>query len=637
MIENRINQEVFMLPIDVEALRRIWIPNPDVEPNNQTIVRILEFLNTHPTFLQEHPNEGKPYLELLERVDLEKIPEHGWKTYSMLAQNYPSLFPQGYLKVPMVTINIGKHEVKIPKNHLLVQSEKFRKAFNLNLLESKRQLITLDVKGYDDEVIEDICFYLKNGQARINEDSVLDLYLFADEHDLNPLKEQCIDFIDQHLDIKSWEMIFDLATRTNNNRLIHSCMKCLILNREETNAPQLFEKARGFFDQHPHSIAPLLAIKFPGQNDNLTKITEDLSKEITITKENVLPYALLSQWFNYQTLSQVCTSSILQNMTIETFPEILQQAVDLGLKDLVWECLKFAKEKKLNLLDFESLKKAPYDDFAGIIQSDKLIFKDKPGEIFYDRETYPNWIQKPSFIPSMEAIRKLCSHFKVHLKIPFATTIEDLNELSKLNIPITSLSIQCKGNTDQLMPILNNISTLREFVNYTLIENFHELQEFASHFYPLNKESEIKLTGITLGKDINDRELEEFLETSPYITNLRLDSTAITKIPNKPFEVLACSNLSLEEINVMAPVKNIQIEMCKKIKSIKIKESKNIIIIDNLNLTSIKVNQSERIYVIICKNLKRENMSIPKNGRLYFFERRLDAVMRFSSFQKIMA
>lgn len=149
------------------------------------------------------------------------------------------------------------------------------------------------------------------------------------------------------------------------------------------------------------------------------------------------------------------------------------------------------------------------------------------------------------------------------------------------------------------------------------MSTFAELQEYASHFYPLNKENKIKLTGIELEKNINDKELELFLKQSPFITFLKLNSTEITKTPRKEgLKTLICQDLTLEEFIPPLPIPNISLKNCPNLKIIDARESKNIMPVNNSELTSLNFDKPERVFSYKCKKLKIDKTADEKYGKI---------------------
>jgi hypothetical protein len=572
-----------MEPLDL-ALRDIWNPAQHIgeEPDNQNIVKIIEFLNTHPMFIKDHPCEAKSYMEMIEKTDLVQIPDSAWKTYSILHKNHPNLFPKANPNIPMITIKMGKKEITIPKNQCLAQSKKFRKEFRIHMLESQTQTLDLNPENpenYDDASIEAFFSYLANGQDAINEENVWELYLMADEHGVDELKENCAEFLKKSIDTDNWEPIADLSIRTHNLKLAVACFK-FALDTEK-------EKVKKNLEKNPRIIPFLLALAV-----GKTHFDETVSDGIT--EENVFLCYTLAEAMGDEKLKNYCDTfiGILEAKKPPDYPNFLfyfKKAIDQNFKKLVWDCLHYSIKQQnciyqLNL----NLQGHPYENIQKISKIsyyDITLIPDKPGSIRINHfsEELVNALKSLSSFIDITLDR--CSYYHKN-------DLQEFNSIINQGIPFTVLNINVNSNEKELIPFLEKIPTLRGYYNMAnVLNNYDEFIEYTKKFSPINQNSKIHLTGFTLGKGFTQEDIDKVLQLYPNLEHLHL---------------LECN---LEELTLpFLPNTDIEIRSCANLKKVEIQDCAGLSLDSNVELSSAKIKNKDwkgKIYESGCNKLEK--------------------------------
>ncbi|HXF29248.1 MAG TPA: BTB/POZ domain-containing protein, partial [Chlamydiales bacterium] len=172
------------------------------------IIQALNFFENHPDWTQNHQEECRSYCSLLDRThftsdQINQMTDTAWKTYAMLFTKYPYLFSlqQPGAKQITITTTGQKEGTHILKNHLLMLSNKFRKMLSSAMKEDNTDAIELRAHPDNEGAFKIFLKYIATGELPLNGDNVIDLLILSDEHDIEVLRQQCLLFIKENLDL----------------------------------------------------------------------------------------------------------------------------------------------------------------------------------------------------------------------------------------------------------------------------------------------------------------------------------------------------------------------------------------------------------------------------------------------------
>lgn len=190
------SSELSMIPWN--DVNQLWELDSTGKVSSDAIKIATEFIKNKPGsgLWQKNKNIARFYFFLVERIDfiLNKLPHDVIKEYARLLTTYPDLLDWQTHDSPKITIDTGVKQFLIPKNHLVL-SDKFFSRLNLNAKESKEQKITLNMTGFEENVISAFLNFLSTGEIKLTEENVMDLFILADQHIIPILKNECLFFI----------------------------------------------------------------------------------------------------------------------------------------------------------------------------------------------------------------------------------------------------------------------------------------------------------------------------------------------------------------------------------------------------------------------------------------------------------
>lgn len=169
--------------------------------DNADPIKALDYLNSHPEFIQRNPDLTKSVITRIEMTDLANtnITETGWKTYHTFYHTHPELYVKPLPEEPNVTIKINDQERVIPKNHLLMHSEIFRSKFRFGGQGTSKNQIELIVDDCSDTDVISFLDYLETGKVSFTDDNIHSLLKLADMYFIKDLENKAVDFLKQVL------------------------------------------------------------------------------------------------------------------------------------------------------------------------------------------------------------------------------------------------------------------------------------------------------------------------------------------------------------------------------------------------------------------------------------------------------
>src|SRR4029077_4754554 len=104
-------------------------------------------------------------------------------------------------KIVSIKTSSSKAETMVQKNHLLMLSNKFRKALNGTMKEALSDKIELMTNRYDLNSVQIFLEFMKSGKLALTGDTVIQLLSLANEHNIEILEQKCLAFIKDNLDL----------------------------------------------------------------------------------------------------------------------------------------------------------------------------------------------------------------------------------------------------------------------------------------------------------------------------------------------------------------------------------------------------------------------------------------------------
>lgn len=140
---------------------------------------LLFFLIDHPDWVHDFPEQAKKYMTLLEQTQLSSKDLTGplKEAYISLLSTYGTFFTQ----VKLTTTHPEKEYI-IPRNLLMMLSDKFQVMFSSSLKEGISNQIELDTKAYEKEEVKVFFNFIQSGQVNLTGENVLGVLLLGNEH-----------------------------------------------------------------------------------------------------------------------------------------------------------------------------------------------------------------------------------------------------------------------------------------------------------------------------------------------------------------------------------------------------------------------------------------------------------------------
>ncbi len=136
-----------------------------------------------------------------------------------------------------ILINHPEREFQISKKRFMELSTKFERMLQIGTLEGKESKVGLTTDKYEEKDVLTFVKFLQSDKILIGNDNVFALFFLADEHEINSLRQQCLDYLKKHLSLDGVFGAIQFGCATNDNILIWIALSCITkeknLNFEE--------------------------------------------------------------------------------------------------------------------------------------------------------------------------------------------------------------------------------------------------------------------------------------------------------------------------------------------------------------------------------------------------------------------
>lgn len=223
-----------------------WLRGNAPEPDGPNVpTQILEFFGKNKYFTYTYTDWTVKMVKLLEKKDLSKsnLTDTCWKTYEWLIRIHPDLFTQSSSNTPVMDIRVNQHQRTMPKNHLLMSSDAFRRMMGSGMAEAAENCLRINDNDIDDPSVMDFLAYLEKGHVEITDDNAMELLKLAQTQSLADLEDKVIRFLKTRLTLEHLPLLIKQALILKHPNLIKDCL-AFAFSLSEQEIEQMIKESR---------------------------------------------------------------------------------------------------------------------------------------------------------------------------------------------------------------------------------------------------------------------------------------------------------------------------------------------------------------------------------------------------------